>query len=208
RLFRGWTPPRVVVASIVAAGLAAVPIAAQQPVAGRNVNMVGGPTGISLNPFRIMGDPLKGQQNEPSCARSTRNPLHIFCGDNDNRFVDVSGIYANSDGESPDSWGGNLQSGDGGVTWQSRLHPGHKLDSTPSPIKAFDAISDITVRSGAAGLAFYSGIAFNRGDDERGVLFVSTWADVNIQEGDPFPFEHVRTVLLAGGTPGRFIDKP
>src|SRR5439155_7654889 len=106
-----------------------------QPVAGRNVNMVGGPAGITLVPkFRIVGDPFRAQQNEASCARSTRNPLHIFCGANDNRLVDLPGIDATTDGESPDSWGGNLQSPDGGVTWQSRLHPGFHLDSNVLPI--------------------------------------------------------------------------
>jgi hypothetical protein len=205
---RCWTSPRVLVGSIVAAALASVPIAAQQPLAGRNVNMVGGPVAVQLTPFHIIGDPFRAQQNEPSCARSSRNPLHIFCGANDNRLVDLPGIDTSVTGEAPDAWGGNLQSADGGVTWQSRLHPGFRLDPAASPIKGFDAVSDPGVRGGAAGFAAYSGIAFHRGDNERGVLFVSTWLDLNNQEGDPFPFEHVRTVLLAGGTPGRFIDKP
>src|SRR5262249_37412978 len=134
--------------------------------------------------------------------------LHIICGDNDNRLVDLPGLDTAGGSESPDSWGGNLQSNDGGVTWQSRLIPGFRFDNTVTPISGFDAVSDPTVRSGAAGLAFYSGIAFNRGTNGVGTLFVSTWMDSNHEDGVAFPFEHVRTVLLAGGTPGRFIDKP
>ena len=68
-----------------------------EPVPGENVNMVAGPvSGLGEPLFPITGDPFLQRQNEPSCDVSTRNPLHIFCGSNDYRTVDVAGILGGS----------------------------------------------------------------------------------------------------------------
>jgi hypothetical protein len=69
---------RGVVALAVAVSTAAVSIqlsAQNGPVAGRNVNLVGGPTMITLNPFELVGDPFRAQQNEGSCGVSARDPF-------------------------------------------------------------------------------------------------------------------------------------
>src|SRR5258708_39683338 len=126
--------------------------------AGPNVNMVSG-TGWTN------GDPFLQRQNEPSIAVSTRNTLHLLAGANDYRGVDLPGLLGSA--ERGDAWLGLFKSFDGGQTWQSILLPGYTLDQTkepnglPSPIHGFQAAADPTVRAGASGLFFYSGIAFN-----------------------------------------------
>jgi hypothetical protein len=185
----------------------AVGLTAQNgPVAGRNVNIVGGPTLVTLNPFDMLGDPARAQQNEASCGVSARHSQHILCGANDYRAVDLPGLDdAKVVG---DAWAGVFQTRDGGLTWQSRLHPGFALDPHESPLKIFPAIADSVVRMGPGGVGYYSGIAFERGENGRGVLFVSTWMDLLAREGDPFPFKHVRTALVDAGNVAQFIDKP
>ena len=63
------------------------------------------------------------------------------------------------------------------------------------------------MRSGPAGLTFYSGIAFTR-DRARSTVFVTTYIDVATREDDKMPFKFVRTAIPDVGTTGRFIDKP
>jgi hypothetical protein len=170
---------RGVVALAVAVGAAGVSIqlsAQNGPVAGRNVNLVGGPTMVTINPFELVGDPFRAQQNEGSCGVSARDSQHIMCGANDYRYVDLAGIDELK--VVGDAWAGVFQSQDGGLTWESHMHPGFALDDhMESPIKVFPAVADPVVRMAAGGVGFLSGIAFERGEKGKGVVFVSTWMD-------------------------------
>jgi Putative Ig domain len=201
---------RGVVALAVAVSAAGVSIqvsAQNGPVAGRNVNLVGGPTMVIINPFELVGDPFRAQQNEGSCGVSARDPQHIMCGANDYRYVDLAGIDELK--VVGDAWAGVFQSQDGGLTWESHMHPGFALDDhLESPIKVFPAVADPVVRMAAGGVGFYSGIAFERGEKGKGVVFVSTWMDLLAREGDTQPFKHVRTALVDAGNVAQFIDKP
>ncbi|OLD70751.1 MAG: hypothetical protein AUI45_03705 [Acidobacteria bacterium 13_1_40CM_2_56_11] len=185
--------------------------------AGPNVNMVSG-TGWTN------GDPFLQRQNEPSIAVSTRNTLHLLAGANDYRGVDLPGLLGST--ERGDAWLGLFKSFDGGQTWQSTLLPGYPLDASPqglaSPIHGFQAAADPTVRPGTSGLFYYSGIAFNRGTNGTGVVFVSRFIDNNNKEnGDPThtngslttlaptdPIQYLGTVVVDNGTSGQFLDKP
>ena len=184
---------------------------------GPSVNMVSG-TGWTN------GDPFLQRQNEPSLAVSTRNTLHLFGGANDYRSVDIAGLAGQS--ERADAWLGVFKSFDGGQTWQSTLLPGFPLDSSPagmaSPIHGFQAAADPTVRAGTNGLFYYSGIAFNRGTNGAGVVFVSRFIDNdNKENGDPThtngsltnlaptdPIQFLNTVIVDSGNSGQFLDKP
>jgi hypothetical protein len=208
---RAW----LFVNAILALLAIAAPAHAQNPpgagvpqlIVGPNRNMSGGDQVLELNPFFVRGDVLGRAQNEPSCAISTRNPLHVLCGANDYRMIDVPGITTTQ--IIRDAWQGVFQSTDGGDTWNSTLHPGFFLDPQPNILKALDlrAAADPTVRSGPAGMTFYSGIAFKT-DRSRNVVFVSTFADANNRENDDMPFKHVRTVIVDLKTTPQFIDKP
>lgn len=185
--------------------------------AGPSVNMVSG-TGWTN------GDPFLQRQNEPSLAVSTRNTLHLFGGANDYRSVDLAGLAGQS--ERGDAWLGIFKSYDGGQTWQSTLLPGFPLDSSPvgtaSPIHGFQAAADPTVRAGTNGLFFYSGIAFNRGTNGTGVVFLSRFIDNdNKENGDATvtngnltnlaptdAIQYVGTVIVDSGNSGQFLDKP
>ncbi len=201
---------RGVVALAVAVSAAGVSIqlsAQNGPVAGRNVNLVGGPTMVTINPFELVGDPFRAQQNEGSCGVSARDPQHIMCGANDYRYVDLPGIDELK--VVGDAWAGIFQSQDGGLTWESHMHPGFALDDhLESPIKVFPAVADSVVRMASGGIGFYSGIAFERGEKGKGVVFVSTWMDLLAREGDTQPFKHVRTALVDAGNVAHFNDKP
>src|SRR6266581_337258 len=193
----------------------AFPAKGQTP--GDSVNMVSG-TGWTN------GDPFLQRQNEPSLAVSTRNTLHLFGGANDYRSVDIAGLAGQS--ERADAWLGVFKSFDGGQTWQSTLLPGFPLDSSPaglaSPLHGFQAAADPTVRSGTNGLFYYSGIAFNRGSNGAGVVFVSRFIDNdNKENGDPThtngsltnlaptdPVQYLNTVIVDSGNSGQFLDKP
>lgn len=186
-------------------------------VAGPSVNMVSG-TGWTN------GDPFLQRQNEPSLAVSSRNTLHLLSGANDYRTVDIAGLAGQD--ERADAWLGIFKSFDGGQTWQSTLLPGFPLDSSPvgmaSPLHGFQAAADPTVRAGTNGLFFYSGIAFNRGINAPGVVFVARFIDNdNKENGDATrtngsltnlaptdPIQYLGTVIVDAGNSGQFLDKP
>lgn len=190
--------------------LGLVSVAAQQPTVGPNVNLAGGPLHLRISPFEILGDPLRAQQFEGSCVFSTRNPLRVFCVSNDHRVVDIDGIDAAVDAKQiiGDSTIGVFLSSTGGLKWQSRIIPGSKYDDVPSPIKAFEALADPFAGAGAAGVIFSSGIAFNRGDNPRGVVFVTTWMDLGDKEDDVFWARPITTRIVDEGSSGQFIDRP
>lgn len=175
-------------------------------IPGRNVNMVSGTTLPG-------GDPYLQRQNEPSMAVSTRNPMHLLAGANDYRTVNLPGLP--DDKAIGDAWLGLFKSFDGGQSWQSTLIPGYQQDSSPegtsSPIKGFSAAADPTVRAGNNGMFYYSGIAFNRGANALGSVFVSRFIDLNNREGSSFkvnedPIKYLGTAIIQTGTSGQFID--
>ncbi len=178
-----------------------------QPVAGQNVNMVSGTSWPG-------GDPFLQRQNEPSLAVSTRNALHLLAGANDYRTVDLPASDTVPGSLAGDAWLGVFKSLDGGLSWQSYLLPGYPQDTSAaglaSPLKAYSAAADPTVRAGAGGLFYYSGIAFNRGTNIGGV-FVSTFFDANQKENNATlgndTIQYQNTVVLDTGTSGQFLDK-
>ncbi|HEX7286114.1 MAG TPA: putative Ig domain-containing protein [Candidatus Angelobacter sp.] len=203
---------------VVAALLFVVSYAlAQKPVAGANVNMVSGTDWTT-------GDPFLQRQNEPSVAVSTRNPLHLLAGANDYRTVDLPGLLDIE--ERGDAWLGVFKSFDGGQTWRSTLMPGYLLDTSAeglaSPLHGFQAAADPTVRAGTNGLFYYSGIAFNRGSNGLGSVFLARFIDNdNRENGDPTrknggitnvsPADSIRFLghtIIDSGTSGQFLDKP
>jgi len=204
----------VVLAAALAASLPGSGPAVAQ-VAGQNINMVSGTSWPG-------GDPFLQRQNEPSLAVSSRNPLHLLAGANDYRTVDLPTESGSVPGTlSGDAWLGVFKSFDGGLSWQSTLLPGYPQDTVPgsaglnSPLKAYSAAADPTVRAGAAGLFYFSGIAFNRGTN-LGAVFVSRFYDLNNKENgdatDPSQskdsIRFVDTKIVDTGTSGQFIDKP
>jgi hypothetical protein len=189
---------------------AALPTVAQtQPVAGQNINMVSGTSFPG-------GDPFLQRQNEPSLAVSSRNSQHLLAGANDYRTVDlpVSDVVPGS--LAGDAWLGVFKSFDGAQSWTSTLLPGFPQDQSPaglaSPLKAYNAAADPTVRAGTSGLIYYSGIAFNRGTN-NGAVFVARYFDANQKEnGDATAgkdtIKYISTGIVDTGTSGQFIDKP
>ncbi|MDL2718059.1 MAG: hypothetical protein PT977_09910 [Acidobacteriota bacterium] len=190
---------------------AAAPAGLHAQIAGQNVNMVSGTQWPG-------GDPFLQRQNEPSLDVSTRNPLHLLAGANDYRTVDVP--FADelpAEGNAGDAWLGLFKSFDGGRTWQSVLLPGYpqdrSADGLASPLKGFAAAADATVRAGANGVFLYSGIAFNRGNNASGVLFVARFIDNNNKENGEAaqgrdPIKYAGTVVVDTGNAGQFLDKP
>ena len=179
-------------------------------IAGRNVNMVSG----TVLPG---GDPWLQRQNEPSIAVSTRNPLHLLAGANDYRTVDVPFSQGSLPGlpegtaAAGDAWLGVFKSFDGGQSWQTTLLPGYPQDvsdeGASSPLMGLQAAADPTVRAGASGLFFYSGIAFNRVENGTSVIFVSRYMDNNNTEtGDSI--DYIDTTIIDVGNSGQFGDKP
>lgn len=169
---------------------------------GANVNMVSG-TGWPG------GDPFLQRQNEPSIAASSRNPLHLFAVANDYRAVDLPGILGGE--ENGDAWLGIFTSLNGGLSWNSTLLPGCPYnipDCSGAPaIQGFQAASDPTLRAGTNGLFYLSGIAFNRGTNAPGAVFVSRFIDNNDKEaGNPIKFSNL--IVVDSGTSGQFLDKP
>ncbi|HEY4679379.1 MAG TPA: hypothetical protein VIJ01_19590, partial [Candidatus Angelobacter sp.] len=190
---------------------------AQSPSAGANVNMVSGTDWTT-------GDPFLQRQNEPSSAVSTRNPLHLLAGANDYRTVDLPGLLGID--ERGDAWLGIFKSFDGGQTWQSTLLPGYPLDSSSdglaSPLRGFQAGADPAIRAGTNGLFYYSGIAFNRGTNALGAVFVARFIDNdNRENGDATrtlggitnvtPADSIRYLgetIVSLGSATQFLDKP
>jgi len=179
------------------------------PVPGQNVNMVSGTQFPG-------GDPFLQRQNEPSLAVSSRNALHLLAGANDYRTVDLPVSDSVPGSLAGDAWLGVFKSFDGAQSWQSTLLPGFPQDQSPeglaSPLKAYNAAADPTVRPGTSGLFYYSGIAFNRGTN-NGAVFVARYLDANQKEnGDATAgkdtVKYVSTVVVDTGTSGQFIDKP
>jgi hypothetical protein len=180
-------------------------------VVGRNVNMVSGTECIN-------GDPYLQRQNEPSGASSTRNCLHLVFGSNDYRMVDMP----ISEGSLPgiperaaagDAWLGLFKSFNGGESWISTLLPGHPKDTSiegrNSPLYGLGGASDPTVRAGANGLFYYSGIAFDRVFHGRSVIFVARLIDNNVVTvGESDPIKYLDTTIIDEGTSGQFADKP
>jgi hypothetical protein len=181
---------------------------AAQPVAGQNINMVSGTQWPG-------GDPFLQRQNEPSLAVSSRNPLHLLAGANDYRTVDLPTSDTVPGSLAGDAWLGVFKSFDGGLSWQSYLHPGYPQDQSAaglaSGLKAYNAAADPTVRAGTGGVFYYSGIAFNRGTN-IGTVFVSTFFDTNQKENGAAPqgtdaIRYQSTTLVDTGTSGQFLDK-
>jgi hypothetical protein len=176
------------------------------PVPGRNSNLASGPAEIDLtvSPPRIRGDLLLKQDNEGSCARGTRNPKNILCGGNDYGLVDVPGIDPQD--VVRDSGAGVYQSTDGGDTWESTFLPGHILDvPTSGVLKNYKAFADVTVRSGAAGIAYYTGIAF-KSVNNTSIGYVATFLELNNSESDRMPFKHLHTVKFDAVVESLFHD--
>src|SRR5208282_4485628 len=199
-IHRGSTVRRLLSWGCLGASFACLPVRAQIP--SRNVNMVSGTQWPG-------GDPFLQRQNEPSVAVSTRNPLHLLAGANDYRTVDLPGL---PDGAvTGDAWLGAFKTTDSGQTWFSLLLPGYPQDNSAdgvaSPLKGFAAAADPTVRAGTNGLFYYSGIAFNRGAQGTGVVFVARYVDNNNQEnGDPIGY--VGTTVVAKSDGSVLLDKP
>src|SRR5512142_2660920 len=125
------------VQATIAVWLACVPALYAQ-FAEPNVNMVSGQTWPG-------GDPFLRQQNEPSFAISTRNPLHLLAGANDYRSVDIpfNAPPRPDQEETGDAWHGVFKSIDGGNHWTSTLLEGYPQDATSSsPLKGFQAGAD------------------------------------------------------------------
>ncbi len=199
--------PRLVVIAAAFALLRGATLAGQ-PVAGQNINMVSGTQWPG-------GDPFLQRQNEPSLAVSSRNPLHLLAGANDYRTVDLPTSDTVPGSLAGDAWLGVFKSFDGGLSWQSYLHPGYPQDQSAaglaSGLKAYNAAADPTVRAGTGGVFYYSGIAFNRGTN-IGTVFVSTFFDTNQKENGAAPqgtdaIRYQSTTLVDTGTSGQFLDK-
>ena len=198
-----------ILALLLLATLTPSPGLGQTPVSGQNINMVSGTQFPG-------GDPFLQRQNEPSLAVSSRNVLHLLAGANDYRTVDLPVSDTVPGSLAGDAWLGLFKSFDGGQSWQSTLLPGFPQDQSPeglaSPLKAYSAAADPTVRPGTSGLFYYSGIAFNRGTN-NGAVFVARYLDANQKEnGDATQgkdtIKYVSTKIVDTGTSGQFIDKP
>ncbi len=192
------------------------------PVPGRNSNLASGPAELvvdtTVNPpvaTKVRGDFLLKQDNEGSCARGSRNPKNLLCGGNDYGLVDVPGIDPAD--VVRDAGAGVYQSTDGGDTWESTMLPGHVLDAPSAGfLKNYKAFADVTVRMGAAGVAYYTGIAF-KSTNNSSIAYVATFLELNNREDTRTPFTHLYTVKLDSVpetlltdplTATAFIDKP
>jgi hypothetical protein len=211
--------------AVLCIGLAPQAIAQQASTnsiaVGTNVNMVGGPAGLTFRPSdskieKIEGDPYLQRQNEPSMACSSRNPVNCLSSANDYRLVGTPGV---ADGKvTGDAWLGIFWSHDEGQSWRSTLLPGFPLDASPagvsSPIAGAGAAADPTVRAGTNGLFYVSGVAFNRDAESTGTggkvgkMFVATYIDDNNTQSPNAPIRYLRTVVVDGGSSGQFLDKP
>lgn len=208
-------------AVLLAVAMSVVGIAGQGPVmvGGRNVNINGGPSALSVTPPFFQGDFNKKMQNEGHCSSNPLFPAHMICGFNEYKVVlDLPGL----DTLTPltrDAFMGIAQSNDFGNHWVSDLMPGSLLDSrtqpdgTPWPLKAdgYRAAADAVTATTPGGLAHVSGIFF-KGLNGKGAVAVSTFIDPGNDEANPAPFQLVRQSIIATGAPvpgtSRFLDKP
>jgi hypothetical protein len=156
------------------------------------------------------GDPYLQRQNEPTMAVSSRNAVHLLAAANDYRTVDIPFPPDSSD-ETGDAWLGVFKSTDSGQTWQSTLLPGYPQDQSAaglaSPLKAFAVATDPTVRAGTHGMFYYSGLAFNRGNNATSAVFVARFQDQN-NKGNGDPVTYLNAALVDNGNTGQFLDKP
>jgi hypothetical protein len=202
----------LVFAVIIALGMAG--LEAQQATPGRNVNVNGGPTWVLTNPFEIVGDPWRNQTVEPECDVSSRNHGLIVCSGVGYQMVDLPGGFLNTSAPPnphPDSWNMIAQSRDGGLTWMSRPHPGHSLDTsgTAPLLKKYGFGADPIARFGAAGVMLHVGLAANRGDNAASAIYSSTWIHLNNHEYDPEPVKFTGIVReITTGSSGQFRDRP
>jgi uncharacterized repeat protein (TIGR01451 family) len=177
-------------------------VPAQQILPGTNVNMV---SGTSLPD----GDPYLQRQNEPSSAVSTSNPLHILVGSNDYRTVDIPhpSDLLRPQKMNSDAWLGIFRSLDGGQNWKSTLLPGYPQDPAhTAPLWGYDAATDPFMRAGTNGMFYFSGVAFDRGDNAPSAIFVARFKDMNnLEAGDPII--HLDTRIVDSDPGGRFLDK-
>jgi hypothetical protein len=90
------------------------------------------------------------------------------------------------------------QSNNGGDTWESTLHPGFFLDPKVHQFKLYDfrAAADPTLRSGPAGVSFYSGISFKKDKSVQLTVRVDLRRPQHSRENDPMPFKFVRTIIV------------
>jgi uncharacterized delta-60 repeat protein len=188
---------------------------------GRNVNLAPYPQ-TDPNTGALMldtGDPYLQRQNEPSMAVSTRNPMHLLAAANDYRtvYVPISegplpGIDLTASA-SGDAWVGMFTSYNGGQSWTTHILPGYPQDTTPegtaSPLHEYSTACDPTVRAGASGLFFTSGIVFDRVKNGRSAIFVARYIDNNTQAiGETDSIEYIDVNIIDEGTSGQFADKP
>ena len=188
---------------------------------GRNVNLAPYPLFDSEgDPVVNSGDPYLQRQNEPSMAVSTRNPMHLLAATNDYRTVYIPDTEGALPGielaaqASGDAWVGIFKSYNGGQSWATHLLPGYPQDNNTregaeSPLKAYEAACDPTVRAGASGLFFTSGIGFDRTKNGGSAIFVARYIDYNMQAvGEMDSIEYIDTTTIDEGTSGQFADKP
>src|SRR5579864_2841768 len=206
------------IAALIATGLLCAPAHSQQLIPGKNVNMLSIPKATSATspPFNLDGsldyvdyDIFHQRQNEPSACVFANNPLTLLAGSNDYRTVDIPNPSGVGD-ETKDAWLSYYVSTDGGLTWPtSTLVPGFPQDTSvagmSSPLHGFQAGSDPTVRCGVGGMAYYSGIAFNRGG--TGMIFVARFVNDNNTEKS-IPVRYLGAASIQTGTTGQFNDKP
>lgn len=173
---------------------------AQTP--GQNINMVSGTSFPT-------GDPYLQRQNEPAIAASSRNPSRLLAAANDYRSINIPAPPGVKD-ETGDAWLGVFKSFDAGATWQSNLLPGYPQDVSPeglaSPLHGFTTGADPVVRAGTSGMFYFSGIAFDRVND-NGVIFVARYMDLaNKENGDAIAY--LDAAVVDHGSSKLFIDKP
>jgi hypothetical protein len=209
--------------------MAAAGVAAQGPVpvAGRNVNINGGPAAIEGEPgnLRYIGDFNNKMQNEGVCAANPLKPSDLICAFNNySQVVEVAG---DDEGKiTRDSTIGVAQSRDLGGHWVSEFLPGASyLDSRTSlpngnPVTLapyrFHAAADAGVVATPGGLAHVSAIFF-KGSQANGTLTntgaiaVTTLIDPLNDDGNASPYLYVWQRIVMLGTDqngGTFIDKP
>ena len=103
-----------------------------------------------------------GPDNEISLAANPTDPLNLIAGSKD--YFLGEGPRACTDYR---VWSGVFWSMDGGKTWENSLFPGYDEESDPDPdngLADYACVSDPVVTFGPDGVAYYSGLAVDRGD--------------------------------------------